>query len=83
MIKKDPIRNFSDEQREYIYNRADGKCEVKIKCKGDTKLDWDEWEADHIIRHEDGGRTDIKNGRVACKPCHEELNRQAMTKKNK
>ena len=75
-------RNFSQEQRLAIFRRGSERCQVKLKCDGKKKLRWKgEWEADHIERYENGGQTVTKNGRIACKPCHGELNRRAVTKK--
>ena len=82
--EKARTRNFSQDQRLSIFRRGREKCQVKQMCDGKQKLRWrGEWDADHIERYENGGQTVVKNGRIACKPCHEELNRQAMTKKNK
>lgn len=63
--RKDPRRSFTDPERLAIYVRADGKC---AKCERIT--DFDEGHVDHIIRHTDGGFTNIKNGRWVYQLCH-------------
>jgi 5-methylcytosine-specific restriction endonuclease McrA len=68
MKRKDPRRSFSDPERLAIYVRADGKC---AKCGLNTNFD--EGNVDHIIRHTDGGFTNIKNGRWVCQVCHHKV----------
>jgi hypothetical protein len=66
---KDNVRNFTHEQRLAIYRRDKGICHVKIKCEG-VKCDWDNWEADHVIAWDKGGKTTVENGQVACVTCN-------------
>ncbi len=71
-IKKiDPIRGFNDKERLEIYGRDEGRCQLKIKCNGEEKLDWNNgWHADHKISHTNGGKTTVSNGQVACPECN-------------
>ncbi len=68
--KRDPVRSFSHEQRLAIHGRDGGVCQLKIKCTGEEKLSWDEWHADHKISYDNGGKTTVKNGQVACPACN-------------
>ena len=67
--QKDTNRNFSYEQRLAIFRRDSGTCQLRIKCDGD-KVAWDNWHADHIKSHRNGGKTIVANGQVACAPCN-------------
>lgn len=66
---KDNNRNFSHEQRLAIFRRDKGICQVKLKCEG-IKCDWDNWEADHIIPWDKGGKTTVENGQISCVECN-------------
>jgi hypothetical protein len=66
---KDNNRNFTHEQRLAIYRRDKGCCQVKLKCNGE-KCEWDNWEADHINAWDNGGKTIVENGQVACVNCN-------------
>lgn len=65
----DSLRAFTHEQRLAIYRKNDGCCQLEIHCNGD-KLLWDDWHADHILAHVNGGKTTVSNGQVACAPCN-------------
>lgn len=65
----DPTRDFTHEQRLAIYRRDGGICQVRIKCDG-AKVGWENWHADHIIAHTNGGKTTVANGQLACVPCN-------------
>lgn len=66
---KDPNRGFTHEQRLAIFRRDGGICQVKIKCDG-ANVGWDNWHADHIMPHSQGGKTTVSNGQLACIPCN-------------
>lgn len=66
---KDLNRDFSHEQRLAIYRKNDGICQIRIKCDG-NKVAWDNWHADHIKSHSNGGKTTVSNGQVACASCN-------------
>lgn len=61
----DPNRDFSDDQRFYIYQRDKGICQG---CG--EKVEEDAFHADHIKKHADGGQTTVSNGRLLCIPCN-------------
>ena len=65
----DSLRAFTHEQRLAIYRKDEGCCQLKIHCEGGKRL-WDDWHADHIIAHVNGGKTTVANGQVACPPCN-------------
>lgn len=62
---KDPKRNFDEDERLVIWQRAGKKCQV---C--DNKLSIDEMQADHTIMHSKGGPTTLDNARALCIPCN-------------
>lgn len=65
----DENRNFIHEQRLAIFRRDGGKCQLAVKCNGE-KLPWDDWHADHIKPHAEGGKTTVDNGQVSCQACN-------------
>ena len=62
---KDSKRSFTEGQRMVIYDIYDGACNICNK-----ELSYDEFEADHIISHAKGGKTEIDNGQLLCIPCN-------------
>jgi hypothetical protein len=58
---KDPIRAFNYWQKLAIYYKDKGICQ---RCH--TPTSFEQGEADHIIRHTDGGQTTVENGRWLC-----------------
>ncbi len=67
--QKDPVRDFSHEQRLAIFRRDKGICQVRLKCDG-AKCEWGRWAADHIKAHSKGGKTVVANGQVSCIECN-------------
>lgn len=65
---KDPSRTFNYWQKLAIYYRDNRVCQL---CK--TPTPFDQGEADHIIRHTDGGQTIVENGRWLCIKCNRSL----------
>lgn len=59
-------RNFSQKQRETLWNGDKRKCQIcgrRIR-KNET------WHADHIHPYSAGGETEIWNGQVTCSSCN-------------
>ena len=61
----DTRRLFTHEQRMALFFRSQGKCQM---CS--DKITQDNFEADHITRHTDGGQTILSNGRALCITCN-------------
>ena len=64
--RKDDRRTFSSEQRRMLWN-----SDEKKKCRncGDT-LDWTDFQIDHLLPHSRGGRTELRNAALMCRPCN-------------
>ena len=61
----DSERIFSKQQRYEMWLLQNGKCSVTGKPILEKDINnTDMWAADHIIRYADGGKTDVKNGRL-------------------
>ena len=65
LVAKDNNRYFTPDQRTIIYRRGNGICAI---CG--NPVSEDEFEADHIIPHCEGGETKISNGQVLCESCN-------------
>jgi hypothetical protein len=70
MLTRDERRSFSEAERIAIYRRDDGLCQVCLKegkPEPEARVPWREYEADHVIPHHLGGRTNSENARVLCR----------------
>lgn len=70
MLTKDQRRAFNEAERIRIYRRDNGLCQQCLKedkPEQEVFVSWGEYEADHIIPHSKGGRTDIENAQVLCR----------------
>lgn len=68
-ILKDENRAFNEGQRIAIYRRDKGLCQACLaegKNEKESKVTWDNYQADHIFPHAKGGETYIKNGQLLC-----------------
>ena len=65
--QKDPQRLFGPLEREIIYFRDKKICQ--ICCE---EVMWAEAEIDHVISHASGGPTNLENGRLVHRRCHQE-----------
>lgn len=65
MTTKDLQRAFTAEQRVAIFQKNEGICQ---RCN--TKVDNNDFHADHILPHSKGGKTKIANGQVLCTQCN-------------
>lgn len=69
LILKDEQRAFNESQRIQIYRRDKGLCQECIKQGKNEKesaVSWDNYQADHIFPHSQGGKTIILNAQVLC-----------------
>ena len=62
---KDTKRRFNEQERYVIWHRAGEKCQ---EC--DTKLQFSEFDADHVINWAVGGKTVLHNARALCRNCN-------------
>lgn len=65
LVPKDPNRAFSDLERQFIFWRDSGECQV---CH--HNVDWSIAEIHHVVEHIDGGKTVIDNGVLVHDYCH-------------
>ncbi len=68
----DSERFFTKEQKDRIYYKAKGRCQNK-KCPIKRKLLKKESQYHHNIKYVVGGKTDIGNGLLLCKRCHNKI----------
>ena len=65
-VLRDDQRLFSEAQKMAIWWRAGKRCEAQ-GCEVEFPH-WREADADHWVRHTDGGATTVENGRLLCRP---------------
>ena len=58
-------RFFNQSQKKEIFLKSGGKCQL---CSCNISLD--NFHADHIIPHSQGGKTEIQNGQALCPKCN-------------
>jgi hypothetical protein len=67
--EKDQNRAFSELERIIIYRRDKGMCQECIrkgKSENEAKVSWSNYQADHVLPHSKGGKTEIENGELLC-----------------
>ena len=67
LTPKDPNRAFNFLEREVIYWRDGGRCQVE-SCGG--TVNWSDAEIHHVTEHQHGGRTVLTNGALVHNHCH-------------
>lgn len=72
MVERDAQRFYTQDQRNILYDLAEGRCEG---CSAPLV---DGWEADHKVPWADGGRTVIENGQALCAPCNRRKGREVQ-----
>lgn len=64
--KKDEQRLFSPEQRRILWN-----SEEKKSCREcGSVLSWVNFQVDHVRAYSKGGRTNLRNAALTCRPCN-------------
>lgn len=66
---KNHNRQISKNDKKNTYDKANVICE---SCKNNIR-NYKEAEYHHIIRHKDGGLTELGNIKVLCKSCHKKI----------
>lgn len=67
-VRLDPKRLFDESDKQIIYERSNGKCEI---CKDPEPVDPEEAEYDHFpVPYALGGKTTVDNGRLVHAKCH-------------
>lgn len=64
--RKDDRRVFSPEQRRLLWNSE----ERKNCCECGCRLDWNNFQVDHIKAHCWGGKTELPNAALICRSCN-------------
>jgi hypothetical protein len=77
-VRLDPLWYFSRLQRREIWLRSNGHC---VGCGQSLGPDWEArtWQADHIVPHSRGGRTEVINGQALCRPCNNRKQANVLT----
>lgn len=65
LVLLDPKREFDHFEKVVIFRRDGGICQ---SCG--EKVEWKDYEADHVFPHVKGGPTRIENGQVLCGRCN-------------
>ena len=67
IVPKDPIRDFTREQRLAVHWRDKGTCKkCGVVCENEA------YEIDHVIPYARGGKTTLSNAQLLCPPCNRE-----------
>lgn len=70
LTAKDSKRAFSEHERIAIYRKAQGRCAMCLdekKPDAECIVPWSEYDADHVIPHARGGRTELDNAQLLCR----------------
>lgn len=67
---KDQQRNFTNADKEDIYLRDKGICQVCRMRGRRVKMDFSEAQIHHVREHQHGGRSVMSNGALVHKDCH-------------
>jgi hypothetical protein len=65
-VRLDPKRLFDDVEKQAIYGRAQGKCEICREPVEPTDAEYDHYPVPHTL----GGKTAVENGRLVHATCH-------------
>jgi hypothetical protein len=70
-IEKDPTRYYDEEQKRTLFFSQNGLCTYCGK-----PMNFKQSTADHIIRHSEGGKTDLSIAQLVHNKCHEEIEKK-------
>jgi hypothetical protein len=65
-VRLDPKRLFDDTEKQLIYERAQGKCEICSEAVDPSDAEYDHFPLPHTL----GGRTVVENARLVHGTCH-------------
>lgn len=68
--EKDSKRTFTELERIAIYRKYEGRCQACLedgKTENEAKVSWSDYQADHVIPHSKGGKTDVENAQLLCR----------------
>lgn len=68
--KLDPKRSLTELERQTVFFRDRGLCQVCRMRESDHKVEWTECEIHHVTPHSNGGITDIGNSALVHCDCH-------------
>lgn len=68
--KLDPMRTFSDLERQTVFFRDKELCQWSLMRGNNRKVPWDEGEIHHVIPHAQGGETKIYNAALVHRDYH-------------
>lgn len=77
IVELDDSRAFTHAQRVKIFLRDDRICQDCLEenleqgmdestARDKARIDWSDYDADHIVKYAAGGKTTVENGRVRC-----------------
>ncbi len=69
LIEKDEKRAFTELERIIIYRKGKGFCQQCLreeKPENEAKVSWSDYQADHVIPHAKGGKTNLENAELLC-----------------
>ncbi len=68
--ERDPKRTYTNTEKAQMLEKQDNKC---AQCG--VTITVDQAQGHHVVRHADGGKTDLDNGTAVCKECHINLHK--------
>ena len=71
--KKDPVRSFSDLERQTVFFRDMEYCQWCRMRDDDHKVNWMDSDIHHVLPHSQGGQTTIENAALVHRDCHPKI----------
>ena len=69
LVEKDEKRAFTELERIIIYRNGKGMCQQCLregKPEKEARVGWSNYQADHVIPHAKGGKTNLNNAELLC-----------------